>query len=98
MRQNTLARARRVDSIEGYNATLADAVKIVDDERPETLEDETLRALYGYRSAMNNSGVSDDPHTRVNPEPMRSLHYMMLNYDFTKLPGQWRAGHVFVVD
>ena len=99
LRRNTFARALQgSNSIEGYNATLADAVEIVDDERPETLEDETLRALYGYRSAMTYIlRVSDDPHTRVNQEFMRSLHYMMLNYDFTKLPGQWRAGHVFVV-
>ena len=66
------------------------------DRRPSKTK--TLRALYGYRSAMTYIlRVSDDPYRRVNQEFIRSLHFMMLNYDLTKLPGQWRGGHVFVV-
>jgi len=71
---------------------------IVDDERPETLEEETIKALEGYRAAMTYIvRVHDDPHTEINAQFIRSLHYMMINYDMTKLPGQWRPGPVYVV-
>jgi Fic family protein len=29
---------------------------------------------------------------------IKGMHFMMLNYDLTKTPGQWRPGTVFVVD
>ena len=100
LRKNTFARALRgSNSIEGINANLQEAFAIVDDERPETLEKETLRALQGYRAAMTYiMRVHDDPHTEINAQFIRSLHYMMLNCDMTKLPGQWRPGTIYVVD
>ena len=100
LRKNTFARALRgSNSIEGINANLQEAFAIVDDERPETLEEETLRALEGYRAAMTYIvRVHDDPYTEINAQFIRSLHYMMLNYDMAKLPGQWRAGAIYVVD
>ena len=99
LRRNTFARALQgSNSIEGYNATLAEAVAIVDEERPETLEDETIRALEGYRLSMTYiMRAHNDPHTQINPQFIRSLHFMMLSYDLSKLPGQWRPGHVYVV-
>jgi Fic family protein len=99
MRRNTFARALQgSNSIEGINANLAEAVAIVDDEKPETLEEETVRALFGYRTAMTFIlRVHDDPYTDVNAQFIRSLHFMMLSYDMTKLPGQWRAGPIYVV-
>ncbi len=99
LRKNTFARALQgSNSIEGINANLDEAVAIIDDERPETLEEETIRALEGYRAAMTYIlRVHDDPYTQVNAQFIRSLHYMMLNYDMTKLPGQWRSGAVYVV-
>lgn len=99
LRRNTFARALQgSNSIEGINATLAEAVAIVDDERPETLEEETLRALEGYRSAMTYVvRLHDDPYLDINAQLIRSLHFMMLSYDMTKLPGQWRSNAIFVV-
>lgn len=99
LRRNTFARALQgSNSIEGINANLAEAMAIIDDERPETLEEETVRALYGYRTAMTYIlRIHDDPHTNVNSQFIRSLHYMMLSYDLTKLPGQWRPNQIFVV-
>src|SRR5688572_14296406 len=53
LRRNTFARAvQGSNSIEGYDANLADAVEIIDDQRPETVEEETRLALTGYRNAM----------------------------------------------
>jgi len=99
LRRNTFARAMQgSNSIEGINANLAEAVAIVDDEKPETMEEETAKALTAYRIAMTYiMRTHDDPHFEINLQLIRSLHYMMLNYDLTKLPGQWRPGPIFVV-
>lgn len=99
LRRNTFAKALQgSNSIEGINANLAEAVAIIDDEKPETLEEETVRALNGYRSAMTYIlRLHDDPHMELNSQLIRSLHYMMLSYDMTLLPGQWRPGPIYVV-
>lgn len=99
LRRNTLARALRgSNSIEGIDASLSEAVAIVDDERPETLEEETVRALTCYRTGMTYIlQVHDDPHTKVNEQFIRTLHFMMMNYDMTKMPGQWRPGSIYIV-
>ena len=99
LRRNTFARALQgSNSIEGYNATLAEAVAIADDEKPDSLEEESARALMGYRTAMTYIlRLHDDPHAEVNAQFIRSLHFMMLNYDMEKLPGQWRPGAISVV-
>jgi Fic family protein len=99
LRRNTFARALQgSNSIEGIDADLAEAVAIVDDEKPETLEEETARALTCYRTAMTYIlRLHDDPHAQINAQLIRSLHFMMLNYDMTMLPGQWRPGPIRVV-
>jgi Fic family protein len=99
LRRNTFARALQgSNSIEGYNVNLADAVAIVDDEKPETVEEETMRALVGYRNAMTYiMQIHDDPHTVTDAQFIRSLHFILMSYDLTKLPGQWRPGAVVVV-
>ena len=99
LRRNTFARALQgSNSIEGYNADLADAVAIVDDEKPETVQEEALRALTCYRTAMTYVlRLHDDPHAEINAQLIRSLHFMMMSYDMTKLPGQWRHGTIVVV-
>src|SRR5688500_13451394 len=73
LRRNTFARALQgSNSIEGFNANLAEAVAIVDDERPETLEEETIQALSGYRSAMTYIlRLHDDPHLEINTQLIR---------------------------
>jgi Fic family protein len=99
LRRNTFARALQgSNSIEGFAADLAEAVAIVDEEKPETLEEETERALTSYRMAMTYVlRLHDDPHAQINAQLIRSLHFMMLNYDMTMLPGQWRSAPIRVV-
>ncbi len=99
LRRSTLARVLQgSNSIEGYDANLDEAAVIVDEEKPETIEDETYRALVGYRNCMTYIlRMHNDPHFSVDAQVIRSMHFMMLNYDLTKMPGQWRPGHVFVV-
>lgn len=100
LRRNTFARALQgSNSIEGINASLAEAVAIVDEEKPETLEDETEKALTCYRTALTYIlRLHDDPHAQINAQLIRSLHFMMLNYDMTMLPGQWRHSPIRVVN
>jgi Fic family protein len=90
LRRNTFARALQgSNSIEGINADLAEAVAIVDEEKPDTLEEETEKALTCYRTAMTYVlRLHDDPHAEINAQLIRSLHFMMLSYDMTMLPGQ----------
>ena len=99
LRKNTFARALQgSNSIEGINANLFEAVAIIDNERPETLEEETIKALQGYRNAMTYIiAIHNDPHAEIDAQFIRSLHFMMMSYDMTKLPGQWRNGPIYVV-
>jgi Fic family protein len=99
LRRNTFARALQgSNSIEGINATLSDAMAIVDDEKPETVEEETYRALAGYRNALTYIlQTHDDPYFELNAQVIKSLHFMMLSYDLSKAPGQYRSGSIFVV-
>lgn len=99
LRRNTFARALQgSNSIEGFNADLSEAVAIVDEEKPETLEAETEKALTCYRTALTYIlRLHDDPYAQINAQLIRSLHFMMLNYDMTMLPGQWRPGPIRVV-
>jgi Fic family protein len=100
LRRQTFARAiQGSNSIEGIKANLAEAVAIVDDEKPETIEEETARALTAYRVALTYIlQVADDPFFDLNAQVVKSIHFMMLNYDMTKLPGQWRPGEIYVVN
>ncbi|MDE2112931.1 MAG: Fic family protein [Alphaproteobacteria bacterium] len=99
LRRNTFARALQgSNSIEGINAALSDAVAIIDDEKPETVEEETYRALMGYRNALTYVlQTHDDPYFELNAQVIKGLHFMMLSYDLTKLPGQWRSTSIVVV-
>lgn len=100
LRRNTFARAiQGSNSIEGYNATVDQAVAIIDDEKPETLDEETARALTGYRNVMTYIlQIHDDPHFELNSQLIKSLHFMTMNYDLTKMPGQWRPGGIFIIN
>lgn len=99
MRRSTFARALQgSNSIEGLNASLADAMAIVDEDRPQSMEEETEKALTGYRRAMTYIlALHKDPHSVIDAQLIRSLHLMMLKYGMTKLPGQWRTGAIRVV-
>jgi len=100
LRRATFARAvQGSNSIEGINANLAEAVAIVDGEKPETLEEETEKALTCYRRAMTYIlALHRDPYSVIDAQLIRSLHFMMIEYDLTKLPGQWRTGSIRVVN
>jgi Fic family protein len=98
MARMTLARSMRGSiGIEGYNVTLDDAMAVADSQEPTDVNDETRAALVGYQSAMTYVLLlSDDPNFAYSRGLIKSLHFMMQQYDFTKNPGRWRPGPVFV--
>jgi len=100
LRRNTFARAiRGSNSIEGYAVTQDDAVAAVAGEEPISAEKETWAAVSGYRNALTYVlQLAGDPYFSYNEGFIRSLHYMMLNYDLARHPGTWRPGPIYVRD
>ena len=100
LRRSTMARAiQGSNSIEGYHATLDDAMAAVENEAMSDERTETARAIRGYRDALTYIFQTvGDPHYEISGQLLKSLHFMMLGFDLTKYPGQWRPGSVFVVD
>jgi Fic family protein len=100
LRRNTLARAvRGSNSIEGYNVTAEDAIAAVEGEEPLTADRESWLAVTGYRTAMTFVlQLTKDPNFIYNEGFIRSLHFMMVQHDLKKNPGNWRPGTVYVRD
>lgn len=86
------------NTIEGYVANLDDAVAVVDDEAPIDTDEQTRRALEGYRSAMTyvlQLCSTPDP-IEYSPSLIQSLHFMMTSFDLGNRPGLWRTGPIYV--
>jgi Fic family protein len=100
LRRVALARSiRGSNSIEGYHVTLDDAFAALGDEEPLDATDEAWAAVSGYRDAMTFVlQLVEDDDWEYDENLLRSLHYMMINYDLSKRPGRWRTGDVFVVN
>ena len=98
LRRNTLARAvRGSNSIEGYNVTADDAVAAVEGEEPLTADRESWLAVTGYRDAMTFVlQLTKDKNFVYNEGFLRGLHFMMVQHDLSKNPGNWRPGSIFV--
>lgn len=101
LRKATLARAiRGSNSIEGYDASLDEAMAAVEEDEPPLDEKtETWLAINSYRSAMTYIlQTCQDPTFEFGKQFLKSLHFMMLQWDMSKSPGQWRSREIFVVD
>lgn len=100
LRRNTLARAiQGSNTIEGYHATIDDAIAAVEDEEPMDATQETWREIVGYRNAMTYVlQLAGDEHFEFHPQLIRSLHFMMLQHSLKKMPGRWRPGQIYVVN
>ncbi len=76
-----------------------DAIAAAEGEEPLDAGDEAWQAVRGYQGAMTYVlQLADDPHFRYSTDLIRSLHFMMLQYDLTKRPGTWRPGAIYVRD
>jgi Fic family protein len=100
LRRNTFARAiRGSNSIEGYLVTAEDAIAAAEGDEPLEAGEETWHAVTGYRNAMTYVlQLARDPSFTFNDGFLRSLHFMMLHYDLSKHPGNWRPGAIYVRD
>jgi Fic family protein len=100
LRQMMVASAiRGSNSIEGYKASVEDAMAAMQRVEPFEAHGETWNALISYQSAMTFVlQLANDPSFRYEEGFIRSLHYMMLQYDLNKHPGNWRPSVVFVRD
>lgn len=98
LRRMTLAKAvQGSNSIEGYDAALDDVVAAVDGEPTESADEDTEKALVGYRDAMTYVlQIADDEAIDIDEGLLKSLHFMMLKHDLRRNPGRWRPGEIFV--
>jgi Fic family protein len=100
LRRNSLARAiRGSNSIEGYNVTAEDAIAAAEGEEPLEADRESWLAVTGYRTAMTFVlQLAKDPNFQYSEGFIRSLHFMMLQHNLLKNPGNWRLGTIYVRD
>jgi Fic family protein len=85
------------NSIEGFSAELDDAAAIDLGEAPLDADEETRLAIKGYRDAMTFVlQLANDPSFVYSDQLLKSLQFMMTNYDLKNRPGQWRPGAIFV--
>ena len=88
---------RGSNSIEGYIASQSDVLAVVAGEKPLSSDDETAAALAGFRDSMTYVlQLADDPFFQHERALIRGLHYTLMKYDMSKLPGQWRRGPIYV--
>ena len=100
LRRNTFARAiQGSNSIEGYNVTREDAIAAIEGEEPLDAETEAWAAVNGYRRAMTYVlQAAEDPEFEYSLPFIRALHFMLLDYDLSKRPGNWRPGSIYIRD
>ena len=100
LRKSTLARViQGSNAIEGYNASMDEAMAAVEDEPPMDEKTEAWAAINGYRAAMTYIiQAAEDPYFEFNKQFLKSLHFMMTQFDLSSYPGKWRPGAVRVVN
>lgn len=100
LRKTTFARAiQGSNSIEGYNASVDEAVNAVENDPPLDERTEIWFALKGYRDAMTYiMQAAQDPYFDLSKQFLKSLHFMMIGHEMAKNPGRWRPGSIFVIE
>src|SRR5437773_5082664 len=89
LRRDTFARAiRGSNSIEGYVVSVEDAVAAIEGEQPLNTNPISWKAINGYRAAMTYvlQLAKEDPKFKMNEGLLRSLHFMIMQYDLSKHP------------
>lgn len=98
LRRLSFARAiQGSNTIEGYTAELDDVAAVAAGEEPIDTDLETRMALQGYRDAMTYVlQLATEPGFYYSEHLLKSLHFIMTNYDLKESPGLYRPGAVFV--
>jgi Fic family protein len=85
------------NSIEGYNVSVEDAVAAIEGDEPADARTEDWHAVMGYRRAMTYVlQLAEDDHFELSAHLIRSLHFMMAEYDLGASPGLWRPGPIWI--
>ncbi len=100
MRRSALARAiQGSNSIEGYQVAEDDAAAAVDGQEPLSADEKTFLEIQGYRQALGYVlAMRDEDYAAFDTTGIRAMHYMMLSHDYTKSPGRYRIGPIYVRD
>jgi len=85
------------NSIEGYEVSVEDALAAVDGDEPAEARERDWLAVLGYRRAMTYVlQLAGDSHFEYSPALLRSLHFMITEYNLAASPGLWRPGPIWV--
>ncbi len=88
---------RGSNSIEGFHVSVEDAMAAIAGDEPADAETRDWQAVLGYRRAMTYVlQLAHDEHFQLSPGLIRSLHFMMTEYDLDAGPGLWRPGPIWV--
>ena len=100
LRRTATARAiQGSNTIEGYTVSDEDALAAVDDEEPLSADDRTWVEILGYRRVLTFVlNVATGPGFVPELATINALHFMLLEHDLQKTPGQFRSGPVHVHD
>src|SRR3546814_807887 len=84
-------------SIEGFNVSVEDAVAALEGDEPQDSKNEDFRAVSSYRRALTYViQLSRDDHFSYSSSLLRSLHFMMTEYDLDASPGLWRPRGIWI--
>jgi Fic family protein len=85
------------NSIEGYDVSVEDALAAIDGDAPTEAAGENWLAVTAYQRAMTYVlQLAHDDHFQYSAALLRSLHFMMADYDIGASPGLWRPGPIWV--
>jgi len=85
------------NSIEGYEVSVEDALAAVEGDEPAEARRRDWLAVLGYRRAMTYVlQLAGDPYFEHSPALLRSLHFMITEYNLKASPGLWRPGPIWV--
>lgn len=99
LRRTTQARAiQGSNSIEGYSVSDQDAAAAVEDEAL-TADQPTWAEILGYRRVLTYvRQVATGQGFQIDSRVLRAMHFMLLEHDLNKTPGQYRTRGVHVRD
>ena len=100
LRRTSRAKAiRGSNSIEGINATPDDALAVVDEQSPMNADERVTAEITAYRRVLTYIlHMIDDPDVKPDLQTIKSLHFLLLEHDFTKSPGRFRQSEIYVRD
>lgn len=100
LRRTLQARAvRGSNTIEGYTVSVSDAIAAMDADAPLTADEATWAEIMAYRRVLTYVlHVSVLPGFVIDAQTLRTMHFMLLEHELRKSPGQYRSTEIYVHD